>query len=170
MKPSLKMKKNIEWTPSYREYQEVLPELMVDRIRYARKIDVALDTFLTCRPLEESVKEARRGYVCCQAGRSRLSIDSNGSIYPCNLVISDPRWNMGNIRSQSISKIWFSDRWSFFRGDVRTSDLKKCKDCKSLVKCRDFYCRLHPYLENGDSYGPHPKCNQAEIRSVKERA
>ncbi len=170
LKPSLKMKRNLEWMPSYREYQEVLPELMIDRIRYARKIDVALDTFLTCRPLEEAVKEARRGYVCCQAGRSRLSIDSHGSIYPCNLVISDPRWNMGNIGSQSISEIWFSDRWSFFRGEVRTSDLKKCKDCKSLVKCRDFYCRLHAYLENGDSYGPHPKCSHAEVRSVRERA
>jgi radical SAM protein with 4Fe4S-binding SPASM domain len=158
LKPSLEMKRNIEWMPSYREYQEVLPELIVDRIRYARKIDVALDTFLICRPLEESVKEARRGYVCCQAGRSRLSIDSNGSIYPCNLVISDPRWNMGNIRTHSISESWFSNRWSFFRGEVRTSELKKCKDCKKLVECTDFYCRLHPYLVNGDPYGPHPKC------------
>ena len=158
LKPSARIRKNTEWRPSHSEYQQALPELMLDRIRYKRKIDVALDTFLTCQPLKESVSEARRGYVSCQAGRNRLSIDSNGSIYPCNLVISDPKWNMGNIRNEKISEIWFSKRWSFFRGDVRTSDLKKCGDCEKLMACRDFYCRLHPYLANGDAYGPDPKC------------
>jgi uncharacterized protein len=121
-------------------------------------MDVALDTFLTCQPLKESASEARRGYVCCQAGRSRLSIGSNGSIYPCNLVISDSKWDMGSIRSETIAEIWFSKKWSFFRGDVKTSDLRKCKDCKNLMGCRDFYCRLHPYLSNGDLHGPHPRC------------
>jgi radical SAM protein with 4Fe4S-binding SPASM domain len=159
LKPSPRMKNNAEWIPSYSEYLEVLPELMLDRIRYTRKMDVALDTFLTCQPLKESASEARRGYVCCQAGRSRLSIGSNGSIYPCNLVISDPKWDMGNIRSETIAEIWFSKKWSFFRGDVKTSDLRKCKDCKNLMGCRDFYCRLHPYLTNGDLYGPHPRCS-----------
>jgi len=159
LKPSPKMKRNIEWMPSHSDYQGLLPELMLDRIKYRSEIDIALDTFLTCGPLEESVLEARRGYVCCQAGRSRLSIDSNSSIYPCNLVISDPKWNMGNMTSQSISEIWFSKKWSFFRGDVKTSDLTYCKHCKSLLACRDVYCRLHPYLVDGDAYGPHPKCS-----------
>jgi radical SAM protein with 4Fe4S-binding SPASM domain len=159
LKPSSRMKKNIEWCPSHSEYQEVLPELMLDRVRYKGKIDVALDTFLTCEPLEESLLEARRGYVCCQAGRNRLSIDSSGSIYPCNLVISDPKWDMGNMRSEELWKIWFSRKWSFFRGGVKVNDLRKCGDCEKLAQCRDFFCRLQPYLTNGDPCGPHPKCS-----------
>ena len=165
LKPSPRMKRNVAWVPSQSEYQEILPELMLDRIRYAGKIDVALDTFLTCRPLEEAILEAKRGYVSCYAGRSRLSIDSSGSIYPCNLVISDPAWSMGNIGSERISDIWFSKKWAFFRGGVKTSDLHECKDCKNLTKCRDFYCRVIPYLTDGDPFGPHPECLQVRTRS-----
>jgi radical SAM protein with 4Fe4S-binding SPASM domain len=167
LKPSPRMRSNASWVPSYSEYMKALPKLVRDRVKYARKIDVALDTFLTCQPLKESIAEARRGYICCQAGRSRLSIDSTGSVYPCNLVISDARWNMGKLVDESISKIWLSKRWSFFRGDVRVDNLKTCCDCKNLTSCRDFYCRLSPYVEYGDPYGSHPKCNQVEIRSVK---
>jgi radical SAM protein with 4Fe4S-binding SPASM domain len=168
--PSRRMKNNAKWIPSYNEYLEVLPDLMLERIRYSREIDVALDTFLTCQPLKESVSEARRGYVCCQAGRNRLVIGSNGSIYPCNLVISDPRWEMGNICSETIADVWFSKKWSFFRGGVKTSDLRECRDCKDLMRCRDFHCRLHPYLDNGDLYGPSPGCGHGDVRNVKEEA
>ena len=170
LKPSPRMRKNAGWVPSHSDYLRVLPELMLDRIKYKRRIDVALDTFLTCRPPDESVLEARRGYVCCQAGRSSLSIGSDGTVYPCNLVMFDPKWAMGNIRGESVPEIWFSKKWSFFRGDVKTSDLTKCKGCKSLPECSDFYCRLHPYLASGDPYGPHPKCSQGKVRNVKEEA
>jgi radical SAM protein with 4Fe4S-binding SPASM domain len=108
--------------------------------------------------LEEAVAEVRNGYVSCKAGRTRLSIDCDGSVYPCNLVISDPRWAMGNIKDQRILDIWFSQKWSFFRGDVKMSDLTLCRNCKDSDKCQDLFCRLLPYLENGNPFGPHPKC------------
>ena len=168
--PSPRMKKNIEWIPSHNEYLEVLPDLMLDRIRYSRRIDVALDTFLTCQPLKEAISEARRGYVCCQAGRNRLSIGSNGVIYPCSLVMFDPRWDMGNIRSETIADAWFSKKWSFFRGEVKTNDLRECAHCEDLRTCRDFYCRLSPYLDSGDLYGPSPGCRHNAVRNVKEEA
>jgi len=91
-------------------------------------------------------------------GRTRLSIDCDGSVYPCNLFISDPKWAMGNIGDQRILDIWFSQKWSFFRGDVKISELVRCRNCKDLNKCRDFFCRLLPYVENGNPLGPHPKC------------
>ncbi|MGB9022150.1 MAG: radical SAM protein [Candidatus Bathyarchaeia archaeon] len=158
LKLSGRMRKNAVWIPSCDEYHALLPDLMLDRASYARKIDVALDTFLTCRPLEEAVSEARRGYVSCRAGRSRLSVDSSGAVYPCNLVLSDPKWNMGTTRTEGISDIWFSNKWSFFRGDVKIGDLNKCRDCRNLKRCGDFYCRLVPYLANGDPFGPNPRC------------
>jgi len=159
LKLSGRMKDNTAWLPSYDEYRKVMYGLMVAKIRYRRKIDVALDVFLHCRNLEESIREVRKGYVSCQAGKNRLSIDSTGSIYPCNMVLSDPKWSMGNIRNERISDIWFSEKWLFFRGGVKISDLKKCRDCKNLMKCKDFYCRLTPYITDGNPFGPHPKCS-----------
>ncbi len=158
LKPSGRMKSHSSWLPTYSEYQKAMIELAVARVRYRRKIDIALDTFLRCEPPQESIREARKGFVSCQAGRSRLSIDSSGSIYPCNLVLSDPRWCMGNMRNDTISQAWFSQKWLFFRG-TRTAELRKCSNCKKSVRCRDFYCRLAPYLASGDSLGPHPKCD-----------
>lgn len=164
LKPSGRMKMNPEWIPTYDEYEEVMLRLMVARMRYRNKIDVPLDTFLHCQPLKEVVEEAKRGYISCQAGRTGLSIDSMGGVFPCNLVISDPEWNMGNIRDNSIQDIWLSDRWSFFRGEVTIETLTRCRVCKSRARCRDLYCRLLPYVAHGNPLGPHPKCAQISIR------
>jgi radical SAM protein with 4Fe4S-binding SPASM domain len=153
----LRVQKN--WIPTYEEYQAVMLNLLTAKMKYRRKIDVALDVFLRCQPLQESLWEAKRGFVSCQAGRNRLSIDSDGSVYPCNLVISDKKWEIGNIKKQKISDIWFNEKWMFFRGEITTNKLERCINCKELKKCKDFYCRLLPYITNGDPLAPHPKCN-----------
>ena len=92
-----RLRKHKNWIPTYDEYQKVMFNLMAAKIKYRRKIDVALDVFLRCQPLQESLEEAKKGFISCQAGRNRLSIDADGSVYPCNLVISDKKWEIGNI-------------------------------------------------------------------------
>lgn len=152
-----RMKNHTEWIPSYKEYRKAMIRIMSTR-SMNRKIDVSLDVFLHCQPLRESIHEAGRGYVTCQAGKTFLAIDGDGSTYPCNLVVSDPRWNMGNILNERLVDIWFSQKWSFFRGGVKVDDLKTCRECKSLKRCKDFYCRLLPYVTHGDPHGPNPRC------------
>lgn len=153
-----RMRENLDWLPSYGEYKAIALEIHATKFKYRKRIDVSLDVFLHCPLLRESLWEARNGYVSCQAGRSRLSIDSDGYVYPCNLVLSDPLWRMGDISRSKIIDVWFSEKWLFFRGGVKISDLKKCKTCKHLWNCRDFYCRLLPYITSGDRLAPHPKC------------
>lgn len=157
LKPVGRMRNHLDWIPSYTECQESMKRLTVARAKH-KGIDVSLDVFMHCLPLKESVLEARKGYVSCQAGKTRLSIDSGGSVYPCNLVISDPQWVMGDVKKEKVWDIWFSEKWSFFRGKVKIDDLKRCKGCRNLRKCTDFYCRLLPYSTNGDPFGAHPKC------------
>jgi len=155
-----RMRKHPHWIPAYREYRAAVPELVLSKIKYRKEIDVALDTFLHCHPLKECAQEAERGYVSCHAGIRSLSIDSDGSIYPCNLVLSDKKWNMGNLGEEAMEDVWFSDKWLFFRGGVRVSDLEICRDCHDLKRCKDFYCRLLSYVNNDDPFGPHPKCRR----------
>lgn len=158
LKPVGRMKNNTDWIPSRKEYEESLVNLSLMRFKYRRKIDVSLDALLECHPLRESISEAKRGYVSCHAGKTRMAIDSSGSIYPCNVVISDPKWDMGNTRHEEIRSIWFSPKWLFFRGGVKTNDLKDCRKCKKLRTCSYFYCRLLPYVENHDELSSSSKC------------
>lgn len=153
-----RMKNHKEWIPSYREYEESTAGLLIAKAKY-RRIDVSLDVFLSCHPLRESILEARKGYVSCRAGKTELSIYSDGTVYPCNLVIGDHEWNMGNLKAETLFDVWFSRKWAFFRGAVKKSDLKKCRYCRNLRKCRNFYCRLLPYVTTGNPFGPSPKCS-----------
>jgi len=73
-------------------------------------------------------------------------------------VIGDPKWNMGNLRAEEITDVWFSSKWAFFRGSVKKSDLKNCVHCKSMKGCSDFYCRLLPYIISGDPMDPKLSC------------
>ncbi len=153
-----RMGNNPEWGPSDEEYQGIFNRLLVARAKN-RKIEVSLDVFMHCYPMQESVLLAKKGIVSCKAGISRLSIGSEGSVYPCNFVLSDTRWNMGNIKRERLSDIWFSDKWLFFRGKTILSSLNVCKDCKKMKHCKDFYCRLLPYSVCGDPLSPPPKCH-----------
>lgn len=163
LKPSSRLNRNPTWIPTYDQYVEVMPGLQVNRVRYRRKIDVALDSFLHCAHLKEYDQEAKSGFVSCQAGRTGFSIDSDGSVYPCNIVLSDPRWKIGQIKEEPLADIWFSTDWLFFRGGVRVEDLVTCRDCKDRKSCKDFYCRLLSYRATGDALGPHPRCDIARL-------
>jgi pyrroloquinoline quinone biosynthesis protein E len=154
-----RMKKHIEWVPAGATYQNIFDYLLIAKARYRKLIDVSLDVFLHCHPLQESIQERKRGYVSCKAGKNRLTIDSDAAVYPCNLVLSDPQWAMGNLRKETLADIWFSKKWMFFRGGVEISDLPKCRSCKNLTTCRDVYCRLLPYVYANDAFASHPTCD-----------
>jgi radical SAM protein with 4Fe4S-binding SPASM domain len=153
-----RMKRNREWVPAWDMYQNIFDYLLIAKARYRKRIDVSLDVFLHCYPLRESNLELKKGYVSCKAGKNRMTIDSDAAVYPCNLVLSDPRWFMGDLREETMADIWFSKKWLFFRGGVKINDLPKCRRCKDLTTCKDVYCRLLPYVDTNDAFTPHPTC------------
>ncbi len=157
LKNTGRMKKNPEWFPSNKDYQRMLPALNLAKKMF-EEIDVSYDVFLHCHPLQESVHEYGKGFVSCSAGKSRMSIDTDGFVYPCNMVISDPKWYMGDVFQEKIQEIWFNEKWSAFRGGVKIDDLPACNLCSRKSSCIDLYCRLYPYATTGDFFAPHPNC------------
>lgn len=157
LKPLGRMRENKDWMPSHREYEAVLARLISAKAKH-RGIDVSLETFLSCYVFKESVLEAKKGYISCRAGKTGLSIFNDGSVYPCNVVVGDPKWNMGNLKNEALKEIWFFRNWAFFRGGVKMSDLEKCRNCKDMKRCEDFYCRLIPYVTTGDPFARNPRC------------
>lgn len=160
LKPEGTMKKNMELIPSHKDYERLMIRLLVERQRMRGRIDVAVDALLHCYTLEEAKQEAQRGYVCCQAGINCLSIDCRGIVYPCNTVIYDPHWAIGDTKNEKLRDIWFSRKWAFFRGSVRISDLNKCASCKKLSQCLDYNCRLGAYINTSDPLGAPYMCNK----------
>jgi radical SAM protein with 4Fe4S-binding SPASM domain len=155
-----RMRNNEEWMPSQKEYQVAMAHIMMAKTMN-KSIDVSLDAFLSCPVLREMILEAKRGYITCEAGRTRLSISSEGLVYPCNTVVGDSKWNMGNLRSENLTDVWNSKKWAFFRGAVKKSDLRNCRNCKDMKGCTDFYCRLLPYATTGDAFASSPKCGSS---------
>lgn len=154
-----RLKGNQNWIPSKKEYEKAFLTLLMEKMSN-KKIDVSTDAFMNCPVLSEMKEEAKRGYVTCEAGRTRLSISSDGSIYPCNTVLGDSKWNMGNLKKEKFVDIWFSDKWAFFRGENKIKDLHDCRECKYLKKCREFYCRLIPYTETGNPLSSSSTCQK----------
>lgn len=78
------------------------------------------------------------GRNTCGPGKYKLSIDSNGNVYPCR----DCRINVGNIRNETIKNIWTNNKIknasnTIVNGkDVIKMDM--CNNCELEEYC--FYC------------------------------
>lgn len=65
--------------------------------------------------IEISETIVSRGVPLESAGVFTCSIDSNGDIYPGNLVLGDARYRIGSLRESPLRKVWFSRSWIPFR-------------------------------------------------------
>ena len=64
----------------------------------------------------------------CNCGKTRINIDSNGDVYPCDMM-KYPEFKMGNILNDDMSTIWNSENVNRFNNITRRTK-KGCKDCK----------------------------------------
>ena len=99
--------------------------------------------------------------LICQAGRTDISINSKGKVYPC---LAFP-WEIGDLRKKSLEEILKnSKRLSYFRS-LDGSEFQDCFLCKDSYLCAR--CPGMAYSEKGDFLGPSPEhCRQAKI--IKE--
>jgi radical SAM protein with 4Fe4S-binding SPASM domain len=105
--------------------------------------------------------DIHKDFLICQAGRTDISINSQGRLYPC---LAFP-WEVGDLRKESLQNILEnSERLSFFRS-LRGDEFKACIGCRDSFLCAR--CSGLAYLEKGDMLGPSPEnCRQTKI--VKE--
>ena len=99
--------------------------------------------------------------MICQAGRTDISINSQGKVYPC---LAFP-WEVGDLRKENLEGILEnSKRLSFIRS-LDGSEYRDCFHCQDNHLCAR--CPGMAYLEKGDLLGSSPEhCRQARI--IKE--
>jgi radical SAM protein with 4Fe4S-binding SPASM domain len=104
------------------------------------------------RTLLESLKGG------CSAGTRVANIDAQGNIFPCQFARS-PEFLVGNIRSQSFSKLWndsqnpvlarFREKQASFKG--------RCLTCCHRDLCGGG-CRVRAHAVDGDFFAQDPFC------------
>ncbi|GAB6946546.1 hypothetical protein JCM16161A_06760 [Vulcanisaeta sp. JCM 16161] len=93
-------------------------------------------------------------YSTCPAGRSRFVIDSDGSIYGCELTMSREFYE-GNALRDDLKGIW-RDGFRSFRGR-NYEVIKPCNTCPMADLCRAG-CPVRAFAVFGSVNSPDPYC------------
>jgi len=92
----------------------------------------------------------------CGAGISEIYIDHKGNIYPCSKMV-DVKFLIGNIRKDSLKKLWKSSLILEKFRDVEKNIKGKCIQCKLNIYCKGG-CKAVSWSLLGDEFSPDPRC------------
>lgn len=133
--------------------------------RYIQRhnIDVTVTTF-------ESTEKAKKGSKCL-GGTNSISVDVNGKIYPCMLVVGEEEWIIGNIFT-GVDK-----KFTNYLKSVTDKDNSACEGCARIEYCEGNRCKIINKHYTGDYYIPFPAfcANEnigfhlCQIKNKKER-
>jgi len=117
------------------------------------KVGLLVPPLLIPKPLKEV--EYGCGYVC--SFPAMLGVDANGDIAPCDGLFNFRNFILGNIKKDSLKKLWNHSLMKKLR-EIKPNDLEGvCKNCKHLSFCMGG-CRARAFIEYGNFYAPHPLC------------
>jgi AdoMet-dependent heme synthase len=100
----------------------------------------------------------------CPAGFSSLTVNADGSVYPCRRLPII----VGNILENSIFEIWYGSKMINLRNRKK---IDKCGKCKLIDRCGG--CRAIAYAYFGDYMAADPQCwkihsKLPEIKNLKK--
>lgn len=103
-----------------------------------------------------------RGYSC-QAGKTLITIDSNGDAYPCRRMPI----KIGNIKEESLLKIFTQNK---LLGELRNPSNchTDCKSCEHFNKCQGGL-RCLSYAMTGNPFNRDPGCWLKKTNQIEDR-
>lgn len=108
-------------------------------------------------PVEDSVAVSEAGcIVSCGAGKTMISVASDGSIYPCHMFVNKKQFAMGNALYDNIKEIINNSKYnSFCMLDVDC--IEHCKECSVRYLCGGG-CRFRAFTVSGNIGDADPMC------------
>jgi radical SAM protein with 4Fe4S-binding SPASM domain len=154
---------SLDLTPG--EWKMVVESFELKRKALAGKMDFS--THLAQLVLINPSLDCTSGFVGCQAGLGQGCIGPEGDVTPCVMLPVV----VGNIRRQSLEKIWHSS--PIIQALQDRSNLKGwCRSCEWQEKCGG--CRGVAYAYTGDLLAADPRCwlyaDCEKISDVSRRA
>lgn len=103
-------------------------------------------------------------FIClskCDSGHDYYSIDCNGFIYPCTMVMNDEKHCMGDVINGINNNI------CSFIDEINEHNIDDCNSCVHKQHCISCRCYLINYASTGSYYSPNlVMCN---LMNVKHR-
>lgn len=143
------------------EVRAIMSKLGMKQKEYEGDLQIHLETkYPTSGENICSIREhglcCKDAQVGCSAGNTQIVVTATGDIVACPFLYE---FIAGNLRQDSLHKIWHTSKvLDTFRG-LRQSDLKgKCNECQHVPEQCLGGCRAAAYLYSGDLYGEDPLC------------
>ncbi len=93
----------------------------------------------------------------CGAGRTLISIGTDGNVYPCHMLMYD-EFCIGNIKDGSIEELRnSSSNYKIFES-LTVDDINECFECPFKYLCGGG-CRARSYLKHSNLTSKDPYCN-----------
>ena len=128
------------------------------RKMYRRSENVSIDNY-SIHIHEENVYTPIRDYIClrypCGAAREVISVNPDGTVYPCDGFKGEEAFAMGNIQQQSLKSI-LQQTWVVKMKNRTASDILKCSKCIFRAMCCS--CCYSAYGAFGTIYREDPQC------------
>jgi radical SAM protein with 4Fe4S-binding SPASM domain len=96
----------------------------------------------------------------CGMGKNVLSIESNGIVYPCQLMHNDS-FQLGDLKKESLYEIWNNSPYKNNNIDM----IEGCKECEVKYIC-SAPCRARAFYTSGNIYAKDPLCPDFIKRSI----
>ena len=107
--------------------------------------------------IEDSAVDSNLGCVLsCGAGKTMVSVASNGDIYPCHMFLGKKRFALGNALNDDINDLINDKRKNIFYS-IDVDNIEKCKTCHVRYICGGG-CRFRAYVTCGNIKGEDPMC------------
>jgi radical SAM protein with 4Fe4S-binding SPASM domain len=109
---------------------------------------------------EENVYTPVRDYIClrypCGAAREVISVNPDGTVYPCDGFKGEPRFSMGNILEESLDEM-LQKEWIQTLRNRTAQSIAKCSKCIYRAMCCS--CCYSAYGAYGTVYREDPHCS-----------
>ncbi|MDR7666853.1 radical SAM protein [Methanosarcina sp. Z-7115] len=93
----------------------------------------------------------------CKIFSNVLSINYDGTIYPCTMAKSTRTFPLGSVYDNSLIDIWntifMENKYSFI--NFKRGELKECVTCDFFQEC-EGRCRIRAYKYSGNFFAPDP--------------
>ena len=108
---------------------------------------------------EENVYTPIRDYIClrypCGAAREVISVNPDGTVYPCDGFKGVAEFAMGNLNHETLSEMLAKEQVQTLRHRTHSS-IEKCSKCIFRAMCCS--CCYSAYGKYGDVYREDPQC------------
>ena len=130
---------------------------------YARSKELGITNF-SIHIFEENVYTPVRDYIClrypCGAAREIISVNPDGTVYPCDGFKSEPKFSMGNILTESITDM-LKKEWVVKLRNRTAASIEKCSKCLYRGMCCS--CCYSAYGAFGTVFREDPHCGDRRL-------